>query len=1027
MSDEFRPQLCQNQLVHKPLPTVIATVLLFSLGAGGAMAAAYPQSGSVGSEVWSGASAASVVSAASVTHTSEPDDDQFGAPAQLGAPSGAATSNTVAEGQSLAEQDQGSPTDRDQVDPENTAGVPDQETGGSPDQETDGNPAAEGQQKSSSEPEPTPAPESDAMPEQEPGPESEPIITDAAADQNITKDEAATGSQPIESDANAAPEYTDDNLSNARNSEIELNNDLTVKNNSTQDSDLVAFDDNEVIGRVMVVIADDFDDPNTGSPDVEEVSTFIFTGDDFLEIPPEVAVEAEIGDIVVATLDNEGGVVDLDIAPTEVLAAHFEASLAVPVANMSATFTNGLDADVTTGISRSLTAGEHKTIAVLLTPQGVPIPNDAVNNARTLTNNAGAYWKSQSAGKISNFGTVDVISGAGKLTTCATASAEGGYTQAYLDALKVYQPNKGWNDANFRTLPWPANTHIIVFVLGCGRTTSQGFGSLGGTTGAYAQGLYGIGGGGISAIYVKDASASLADPGIQHMAEHEIGHNFGLMHANLLTCTANGPDSVVNGSLRSGCSILAYGDKYDVMGSANTAFVGDLSASAADSIGINVNPIRVTPAINNYEQTYSLSSLSSMAGNRAIVVTDPISKEEYWIELRARGNANLGDKSVTNWWLDYYSAPPFASVEYWFNSGLRITKKIAGQGTVLVLDREYGNNPRAAFGIQRPDQRNSFTSATGGFTVTSNGLQLAGQTASVTITTPKKAVVNPPNTNTASPKPSAPATPAPTATTPPAPTPPAATPSKVPVSSVSAPYRFSPGFQLKSANGQHTLSLQSDGNLVLYSNGKAAWATWTVGKGAQLSFQTDGNLVLYSDGWAVLAATMSQNQGGKTLQIQNDGNLVIYTATGKPIWALWGLQREQTLFKKITASAPSGTCTRTASSVCVGHVFGSGEQLVSGEYRLVMQPDGNWVEYRGAMPVYATGTANQSTRLVFQSDGNLVMYRNSAVHSATMTQGKDGNKLVLQSDGNVVIYAGSTPLWALFGKGGSAQILKPLR
>jgi hypothetical protein len=52
--------------------------------------------------------------------------------------------------------------------------------------------------------------------------------------------------------------------------------------------------------------------------------------------------------------------------------------------------------------------------------------------------------------------------------------------------------------------------------------------------------------------------------------------------------------------------------------------------------------------------------------------------------------------------------------------------------------------------------------------------------------------------------------------------------------------------ELRSTNGQYTLVLQGDGNLVLYdSQGKGLWSSDTVGSGAiECVLQGDGNLVL---------------------------------------------------------------------------------------------------------------------------------------------------------------------------------------
>ena len=55
---------------------------------------------------------------------------------------------------------------------------------------------------------------------------------------------------------------------------------------------------------------------------------------------------------------------------------------------------------------------------------------------------------------------------------------------------------------------------------------------------------------------------------------------------------------------------------------------------------------------------------------------------------------------------------------------------------------------------------------------------------------------------------------------------------------------------ITSQNGQSTLILQGDGNLVLYrSGGKARWATNTDGKTvSQAIMQSDGNFVMYGPG-----------------------------------------------------------------------------------------------------------------------------------------------------------------------------------
>jgi hypothetical protein len=102
-----------------------------------------------------------------------------------------------------------------------------------------------------------------------------------------------------------------------------------------------------------------------------------------------------------------------------------------------------------------------------------------------------------------------------------------------------------------------------------------------------------------------------------------------------------------------------------------------------------------------------------------------------------------------------------------------------------------------------------------------------------------------------------------------------------------------PGECLKSPNQLYTLALESDGNVVLYSqDSRPFWATTTGGSLTPRHFimQTDGNLVLYDTSGNPKWASNTSNQPGAFLSIQDDGNLVIYkegSQTETPDNALW--------------------------------------------------------------------------------------------------------------------------------------------
>jgi hypothetical protein len=96
-----------------------------------------------------------------------------------------------------------------------------------------------------------------------------------------------------------------------------------------------------------------------------------------------------------------------------------------------------------------------------------------------------------------------------------------------------------------------------------------------------------------------------------------------------------------------------------------------------------------------------------------------------------------------------------------------------------------------------------------------------------------------------------------------------------------------PGQRLISPDGQYTLGMQGDGNLVLYSPvGHALWASNTGGRSVRyLGMQTDGNLVLYDTNGKPLWASNTGGKGLSHLNMQSDGNLVLYRDSGGHTWA----------------------------------------------------------------------------------------------------------------------------------------------
>ena len=97
------------------------------------------------------------------------------------------------------------------------------------------------------------------------------------------------------------------------------------------------------------------------------------------------------------------------------------------------------------------------------------------------------------------------------------------------------------------------------------------------------------------------------------------------------------------------------------------------------------------------------------------------------------------------------------------------------------------------------------------------------------------------------------------------------------------------GESIVSPNGQYTLLMQTDGNLVLYSSGNPVWASWWLGvpliPGTRAVMQPDGNFVMYPPTGPGLWSTVTAGWHGSQILLQSDGNLVVYDSNRVARWA----------------------------------------------------------------------------------------------------------------------------------------------
>jgi outer membrane protein assembly factor BamB len=195
--------------------------------------------------------------------------------------------------------------------------------------------------------------------------------------------------------------------------------------------------------------------------------------------------------------------------------------------------------------------------------------------------------------------------------------------------------------------------------------------------------------------------------------------------------------------------------------------------------------------------------------------------------------------------------------------------------------------------------------------------------------------------------------------------------------------RLNAGQSVVSGNGVYRLTMQSDGNLVEYGGGPV-WASGTNPSGSYVVMQHDGNLVVSSSAGAPLWASNTAGNPGAYLLLTNGGQLEVVSAAGAVLWGPGIL-------------APSSRLRAGQSVVSANRVF-----------RLVMQSDGNLVEYDGTTAVWATSTNPSGSYASMQDDGNLAVYTSGGAPLwASNTAGNAGAYLVLTNGGQLELLAQS--------------------
>lgn len=448
---------------------------------------------------------------------------------------------------------------------------------------------------------------------------------------------------------------------------------------------------------------------------------------------------------------------------------------------------------------------------------------------------------------------------------------------------------------------------------------------------SYGLGTVGTGLASGGLSYVQAASSSVI--------AHEFGHNLSLGHSSSLKCDA----AVEVGT----CQVAAYEDYYDVMG-VSWEQLGTLNLPQAARLGVlqaGVSGGYVELSDAAAGTSVTLAPVGGAIGTRGLRLLDG-DGTVYWLENRQPVGQDSWLGSRANW-------PGL-------QTGVTLRQSRTGGDTSLLLDStpsarsSWSSDNRVAFPVGT-----AVPVGDGDFWVTVQSVDAAGAVLAVTTAADARARR-----------------------------------AAEPVAAVRSRTTLLPGELLSSPNGRFHATFQSDGNFVLYGDGRPVWSSSTAASGGRVIVQSDGNLVVYTGVGVPAWSTRTSSTVGVQLVVQDDGNLVLYRG-GTPLWS---------------------SLTDRRDRLTGGQSLAGGQALTSpnGVHRAVMQSDGNLVVYGAAGRVgWTSGTSAPGGRLVSQPDGNVVLYTpGGAPVWSTRTSSSGSTSLVLQDDGNLVLYGTGGALWS---------------
>lgn len=298
--------------------------------------------------------------------------------------------------------------------------------------------------------------------------------------------------------------------------------------------------------------------------------------------------------------------------------------------------------------------------------------------ARSIAATAGRYWVTQTRGGISWF----PVRAARSITRSGSCHVTDPW--AFLDQVGA---------AAFPGVTFGQGTgnHLVVFRPNSCSSATWGAGI--GTIGAAEH----------------EGGKVLLTVSVPSILEHELGHNLGLRHSNLVVRTS------------SGTHVQQYLGEYDAMGSDPRPGWLSIANQLRLAVPGTASHVKsVAPSSRKRVVTVTLTGTETTTGLRGLTFQDPRTRTRYVVELRDGQGADAKALYARGY------GRSSASSATWYSRGVRVTR-IASDGSVETMTVRSGRTYRAALAAGQ-----TLTGPGGRFTV--HVRTLGRWTARVTLT-----------------------------------------------------------------------------------------------------------------------------------------------------------------------------------------------------------------------------------------------------------------------------------------------------